>query len=89
MLQFWGSKVSHPTWMGGTSRTLFTFFKDSGTYHSVALFVTFFAPGGEMRQFHLPLVLPQSGADHTLVVSLASSRPQLCWAWLTADVTTC
>lgn len=46
-LQFSGSKASHPTWMGGTSRTLFTFFRDSGTYHSVALFVTFFAPGGE------------------------------------------
>lgn len=46
-LWFSGSKASHPTWMGGTSRTLFTFFRDSGTYHSVALFVTFFAPGGE------------------------------------------
>lgn len=34
-----------PTWMGGTSTTLFTFFRDSGTYHSVALFVTFLAPG--------------------------------------------
>lgn len=45
--QFWGTQMSCPTWMGGTSTTLFTFFRDSGTYHSVALFVTFFAPGGE------------------------------------------
>lgn len=84
-LQYVGSNASRPTWIGGTSRTLFTFFRDSGTYHSVALFVTFFAPEGRRQRVTVLMVAAlcphpaqlQPRAGCVLAVLPAQAAPSL------------